>query len=57
MSESQIELLKMIKEHKNPEEAIKMTLAVIITYLEQHESCSIPSADHLQESLQKTSSF
>lgn len=39
MTRNELELLNMIREHDNPEIALETALEIIISYLEQHESC------------------
>lgn len=50
MTENELELIKIIRESANPENAIMIATAVIIDYLKRHESSEAPSAACLQES-------
>ena len=50
MTDNERELLDMIRNHKNPEEALKGAISVILAYLSQHESSEAPSFSVPQES-------
>lgn len=39
MTRNELELLNMIRSHDNPEIALETALEIIISYLEQCESC------------------
>ena len=43
MSESEIELIRMIRENDNPEQALMTAAAIILGYLKQHGSSEEPS--------------
>lgn len=49
MSKNEIELLNIIRENDNPEQAMLIAVDIITTFLKQSESYPIPSADFLQE--------
>lgn len=49
MTNDQYELLEMIRNSKDPEQAILTALGVIIDYLTQHESSATPSDVAIQE--------
>ena len=49
MSKNEIELLNIIRENDNQEEALITAIEIITTFLKQSESYPIPSADFLQE--------
>lgn len=42
-------LLSLIREHENPEQALKIAVDIITSFLEQSVSSQEPSADFLQE--------
>lgn len=44
MTDNERELLNMIRNHPNPEAALKGALDIIVAYLAQHESCQGPSS-------------
>lgn len=48
MTNNQIELLNIVYENDNTEEAIKTAIEVISSFLEQSVSSQEPSADFLQ---------
>lgn len=50
MTDNERELLDMIRNHKNPEEALKGAISVILAYLSQHESSQGPSSAVPRES-------
>lgn len=43
MTRNEIELIKLIHENDNPEQALMMAIAVILADLKQHESFAEPS--------------
>ena len=49
MTHNQNELLQLIRENDNQEEAILTAINVITSFLEQCESFQAPSVDFLQE--------
>ena len=49
MTNNQNELLQLILENDNQEEAILTAVNVITSFLEQYESSQAPSVDFLQE--------
>ena len=49
MSNSQIELLNIVRENDTPEQALKTAIEIISSFLEQYESSQVPSPDFLQE--------
>ena len=48
MSKNEIELINMIRENDNPEQALMAAAVIILGYLKQHESSEEPSAVDLQ---------
>ena len=48
MTENEIELLKLINENDNPEQALMLAAAIILGYLKQHESSAEPSPADLR---------
>ena len=48
MTKNEEELLRMINENDNPEQALVTAATIILGYLKQHESSVEPSADSLQ---------
>ena len=44
MSENNIELIKLVRENNDPEQALLTATLVILGYLTQHESSEEPSA-------------
>ena len=42
-------LLSLIREHDNPEQALKIAVDIITSFLEQSVSSQSPSADFLRE--------
>ena len=42
MTKNEIELLKIIGQHSNPEQAIEIAAKTILEFLEQNESCQEP---------------
>ena len=44
MSNNEIELINMIRENDNPEQALMAATLVILGFLKQHESSEEPSA-------------
>ena len=49
MSNNEIELINMIRENDNPEQALLTATKVILDYLKQHESSEAQAAVCLQE--------
>ena len=49
MSTHEIELLKIIRESKNPEQAVLTAIEIITEYLRQPESFEAQAAAYLQE--------
>ena len=49
MSNNEIELINMIRENDNPEQAAMVAIDIILKYLRQPESFEVPSAVCLQE--------
>lgn len=49
MTKNEEDLLKMIHENDNPEQALMTAATIILGYLKQHESSVEPSAGSLQE--------
>ena len=49
MSNTNIELLNIIRDTDNPEQALKTSIEIIISFLEQSESSQAPSPGSLQE--------
>ena len=47
MTNNEIELLNVIRESDNPEQAILIAIDVILSYLKQHESSEWPFAVYL----------
>lgn len=43
-----MELVRIIREHDNPEQALMVAAAIILGYLKQHESSEKPVASDLQ---------
>lgn len=50
MTDNERELMDMIRNHKNPEEALKGAISVILAYLALHESSRVPSSAVPRES-------
>ena len=50
MTDNELELLNMIREHNTPENAVITAINVIFSYLEQRESSGEPFAAYLPES-------
>ena len=48
MTDNEKELINMIRENDNPEQALMTAAVIILGFLKQHESNSIPSAVYLQ---------
>ena len=48
MTDNEKELINMIRENDNPEQALMTAAVIILGVLKQHESNSIPSAAYLQ---------
>lgn len=49
MTNNEIELLKLIRENDNPEEALITATTIIIDFLKPHESFEGQAAAYLQE--------
>jgi hypothetical protein len=48
MTENEMELIRIIRENDNPEQALTMAVETILTYLKQHESSEVQAAVCLQ---------
>ena len=48
MTNNEIELINIIRENDNPDQALLIVAETILSFLEQHESCPIPSVAYLQ---------
>ena len=48
MTDHEEELIKLIRENDNPEQALMTAAVVILGFLKQHESFEVPSAVCLQ---------
>ena len=48
MTENEKELIKIIRENDHPEQALMTAAVIILGFLKQHESNSIPSAAYPQ---------
>jgi hypothetical protein len=48
MTENEKQLLKLIRENDNPEQALTVAVNTILSFLEQHESYPKPSVACLQ---------
>lgn len=48
MTENEKELIKLIRENENPEEALMTATVIILDYLKQHESSEVASVACLQ---------
>ena len=48
MSNNEIELMKIIRENDNPEQAVLTAIETILLFLEQHESSQVPFVASLQ---------
>lgn len=49
MTENEKELIKLIRENDNPEQALMTAAVIILGFLKQHELDSKPSVAYLQE--------
>lgn len=49
MTENELELLSIIRNEEHPEQALKIAMEVITSFLVQSLSCQEPSADSLRE--------
>ena len=49
MTNNEIELINIIRENDNPEQALLTAIDIILLSLVQHESYPIPSSVYLQE--------
>lgn len=49
MTDHELELLYIIRNHENPEKALEIAIQTIIEFLRQSESCQEPSAACQQE--------
>lgn len=47
MSNNEIELINIIRENDNPEQAVLVAIDTILSFLEQHESYQLPSVAFL----------
>ena len=48
MSEDEMEIIKLIREHENPGQALMTATLIALGFLKQHESSQEPSAADLQ---------
>lgn len=48
MTENELELLTLIRDNENPEQALLTAVLIIGRFLEQRGSCSAPAADPQQ---------
>ena len=48
MSKNEMELINIIRENDNPEQAVLIAIETIISFLEQHESSQLPFVASLQ---------
>jgi hypothetical protein len=48
MTENEIELIRIIRENDNPDQALKMAVTIILDFLKQHESYEVPETVCLQ---------
>ena len=48
MTENERELIRLIRENNNPDEAILIAVGAILSVLGQHESCQVQSVAVLQ---------
>lgn len=48
MTKNEIELINMIRENDNPEQALMTATIIVLGYLKQHESSEEQVADSLQ---------
>ena len=44
MTENELNLIKLIRENDNPEQALRTAVETILSFLERHESSQEPSA-------------
>lgn len=51
MTENEKELIKLIRENDNPEQALMTATVIILNYLKQHESFPIQVPAYLQVSV------
>ena len=51
MTDNEFELIKMIRENDNPEEALRTAVNIIIDFLKQHESSEGQAPAFLRESV------
>lgn len=49
MTDNEKELISMIRENDNPEEALMTVAAIILDFLKQHESSEVQAPAYLQE--------
>ena len=49
MNDNEFELIKMIRENDNPEQALMAAAVIILGFLKQHESSAEPVAAVLRE--------
>ncbi len=49
MTENEIELINIVREHDNPVRAMMVAIKIIISYLMQHESSPRPYSADLRE--------
>lgn len=49
MSNNEMELLRMIREHDEPEKALIIAVGVITSFLRQHEPSEVPTVSYLLE--------
>ena len=51
MNDNFLKLVEKIKNHQDPDEAVRIALEVVTAYLEQNQLMHTPSADFAQEYL------
>ena len=49
MTSNELELVELIRNHSNPQQAILIAIDTITSFLKQHESFQAPKAVDLQE--------
>ena len=49
MTANEIELINLIRENENPNQALTTAVETILIYLKQHESSEVQAVDVLQE--------
>ena len=51
MSNHEEELLNLIKEHDNPEQALEVAINLMIDFLKKHEAPQCKPSEHLRETV------